>query len=434
MVAQQMLNNGTNGWVNGPISCDGWQQAQHAVYQLGCFIIVNGFLVPPTVGIYQALWLRVCLVLGLFCHVLWAGPALCWPDGLAWQLAAFLANVAHLVYLTYLTYPVTFDEDVQKVYEALFKPFNVSRQQFRVMLESGGDIYELDRTGHYATEGRTRTDRVLSLLISGRMRVTARGKFLHHIYPTQFLDSLEWQGCRSNCGPSTFQVTVTADMDCRYIQWQKKALDKFLRKEGFMRAVFETTVGKDITTKLYSINEEPESPSAPKTPRVARTSIRTAEQRLSVPEIAEICLPDDEEEDRGLLSHKWERAMSLDEESAGSFGMVGVGGGAAALRHAPGGTSQLTVPGSGSMVSLHSARSMVDIRASIASGRGADVTGRSSLTPGSAGDRSSRVNSLTSHTSEPMLTDSGSKRSSFQSDHGPFPAPDRGETHYVSSV
>ncbi|XP_038079122.1 popeye domain-containing protein 3-like [Patiria miniata] len=431
MEAQQMNRNDSNGWVNGPISCESWQQAQHAVYQLGCFIIANGFLVPPTVGIAQALWLRICLVLGLFCHVLWAGPALCWPDGLAWQLAAFFANVAHLVYLSYLSYPVSFDDDVQKVYQALFKPFNVSRQQFRVMLDSGGDIYELDRTGHYASEGRTRTDRVLSLLISGRMRVAANGRFLHHIYPTQFLDSLEWQGSRSNCGPSTFQVTVTADTDCRYIQWQKKALDKFLRKEGFIRAVFETTVGKDITTKLYSINEETVGPSAPKiTQRVNKSVAPAPAQRVSVPEIAEICLPDEQEEDRGLLSHKWERALSIDEESAA--GMV-VGGGGATQQNL-GGMSQLVVPRSGSVSSLHSVRSMVDIRASIASGRGADVAGRSSLTPGAAGDRSSRVSSMTSHTSEPMLVETGSKRSSFQSDHGPFPEPDRGETHYVSSV
>ena len=180
MDARMMTDNST-GWVNGPTSCVGWKQAQPAIYQLGCFIIINGLLVPPNVGVYQALWLRICLVIGLFCHVLWAGPALCWPDGLAWQLAALLANIVHLIYLSYLTYPVTFDEDVQKVYEALFKPLNVTRQQFRVLLNNaGGEIYELDRTGHYAVEGRTRTDRVLSLLISGRWvsyRLSGMGKW-----------------------------------------------------------------------------------------------------------------------------------------------------------------------------------------------------------------------------------------------------------------
>ncbi|XP_033635777.1 popeye domain-containing protein 3-like isoform X1 [Asterias rubens] len=414
--------NGT-GWVNGPTSCNGWTQSQPAVYQLGCFVIINGLLVPPNVGIYQALWLRICLVIGLFCHVLWAGPALCWPDGLAWELSALFANIGHLIYLSYLTYPVNFDDDVQKIYGALFKPFNVSRQQFRVLLDKGGEIYELDRTGHYAVEGRTRTDRVLSLLISGRMRVTASGGFLHNVYPSQFLDSLEWQSNRSvtsAAGPSSFQVTVTADVDCRYIQWQRKDLDKFLRKEAFMRAVFETTIGKDINTKLYSINEDNDKPVAPP-PSTQPTNKMTTLKQMSVPEIAEICLPDDEEEESGLLSHKWERALSLDDDA-------GIGG---PPLHTTGGMG-LTVPtGSGSTASLHSARSMVDIRASIASGRGADATRRSTL--GQA-ERPSRLNSMTSHTSEPMLEGS-SKRSSFQSDDGhQFLNPDQRETHYVSSV
>ena len=141
---------------------------QHSVYQLGSFIIINGFLVPPNVGIPQALWFRSTLVLGGFCHVLWAAPILCWPDAFGWNMACWFVNIAHLAYLIYLVYPTAFDDEIEKIFETHFKQFNITKKEFRKILDCDGEIYELDATGKYAVENKTRTDKQIAMLLSGR--------------------------------------------------------------------------------------------------------------------------------------------------------------------------------------------------------------------------------------------------------------------------
>ena len=85
---------------------------------------------------------------------------------------------------------------------------------------------------------------------------------------------------------------------------------------------------------------------------------------------------------QGLLSHKWERVISEDEDSSThgqqpqAASSAGLGGGGPLQ-------GRLSIPashdGTSSDVSVKSARSIVDVRASIASGRGAaEVGGRRS--------------------------------------------------------
>ena len=148
--------------------CDWLSPAESGIYQLGCFIFVNGFLVPPTVGLAQTVWLRSCLAIGSFCHILWAAPARCWPDAFGWNIGCFLLNVSHLLYVMYLVYPIQFDDDVEKIYTVMFQPFEIGKQKFRTLIDSHGECYELDSTGKYAVERSTPTGKQLALLVSGR--------------------------------------------------------------------------------------------------------------------------------------------------------------------------------------------------------------------------------------------------------------------------
>lgn len=141
-------------------------------------------------------------------------------------------------------------------------------------------------------------------------------------------------------------MTIIADTNCRYIQWKRSSLESFLRREPFIRTVFETYIGKDITNKLYAINESIDHPPLSQKP--------SQEQPILEP----LNLGS---EDVGLLLHKWERVNSDDDTSSPPVSPV--------LKNA------------GSWQSVHSDRSMVDIRASIASGRGADVDGKRTPTP-----------------------------------------------------
>lgn len=69
-------------------------------------------------------------------------------------------------------------------------------------------------------------------------------------------------------------MTITADIDCRYIQWRRRKLENFLRREPFLRSVFETTIGKDITKKLYGIDEPMEPPI---TARIEKETVEAGE-------------------------------------------------------------------------------------------------------------------------------------------------------------
>ncbi|XP_071506766.1 popeye domain-containing protein 3-like [Diadema antillarum] len=372
----------------GAGGCSEAMMAQHSIYQLGSFVIAVGFLVPPNVGLAQALWLRSTLVIGGFCHVLWAAPVLCWPDALGWNMACLFLNMLHLAYLIYLVYPITFEDEIEKVYETHFKPFNITKKEFKKVLECDGEIYELDATGRYALENKTRTDRQIAMLLAGRMVVSAGGQFLHYVHPTQFLDSPEWEASHSG-QKSKFQVTITADTDCRYIQWRRRKLDNFLRREPFLRSVFETTIGKDITKKLYGIDDPMEQPTATRTDKNP-----TSENEVGNSSGVDTSLDAADADSQGLLSHKWERVISEDDDSSthgqqqtlGGPG-TGIGGGGGPLQ------GRLSIPashdGTSSDVSVKSARSIVDIRASIASGRGAADVGSRRSRVGSSPDSQS---------------------------------------------
>ncbi|XP_072035911.1 popeye domain-containing protein 3-like [Amphiura filiformis] len=343
---------------SGPFSeslsdCNWLSPAESGIYQLGCFIFVNGFLAPPTAGLAQTVWLRSCLAIGSFCHILWAAPARCWPDAFGWNIGCFLLNISHLIYVVYLVYPIRFDDDIEKIYSNMFQPFEIGKQKFRTLLESHGAIYELDATGKYAVERITPTGKQMALLVSGRMRVTVGGRFLHHIYPGQFIDSPEWQSAIQDERSTLFQVTIISDTNCRYIQWKRSSLESFLRREPFFRTVFESYVGKDITNKLYAVNDSLDGPSPPP----QSPSSNSQDQPILEP----LNLGSED----ALLLHKWERVNSDDEFSSAPASPV--------LKEA------------GSWYSVHSDRSMVDIRASIASGRGADVTGQKTPRPSSEG-------------------------------------------------
>nr|XP_054753844.1 popeye domain-containing protein 3-like [Lytechinus pictus] len=389
-----MQNNGSDPVIDPDAGCDDMFLPQHSVYQLGSFIIFNGFLVPPNVGIAQALWLRSALVIGGICYVLWSGAVLCWPDAFGWNMASLFINLAHLLYLIYLVYPTNFEEEIEKVYETHFKPFNITKKEFKKILDCDGEIYELDATGRYAMENKSRTDRQIAMLLTGRMIVSAGGQFLHYIHPTQFLDSPEWEAS-SDGTKSKFQVTITADVDCRYIQWRRRKLENFLRREPFLRSVFETTIGKDITKKLYGIDEPMEQPITPA--RIDKEAVEASENDVAQSSGADPVLETGDNDSQELLRHKWERVVSEDDDSSTHQHPGGqVREGAGLGSGGPGGPLQgrLSIPashdGTSSDVSVKSARSIVDIRASIASGRGAaDFGSRRSQRLGSSPDAQS---------------------------------------------
>ncbi|XP_022254969.1 uncharacterized protein LOC106470633, partial [Limulus polyphemus] len=109
-----------------------------------------------------------------------------------------------------------------------------------------------------------RNKKLCEILIFCRMKATCEDILLHYLHPNEFVDSPEWEGCSLDSG-KLYQVTLTAVEPCRYICWPRRDLEQFLNVNPFMRVILHNLIGKDITKKLYSLNEfhQPSERQAP---------------------------------------------------------------------------------------------------------------------------------------------------------------------------
>lgn len=88
-----------------------------------------------------------------------------------------------------------------------------------------------------------------------RLKVTCDGTDLHCIRAYQFVDSPEWEAMHENID-DVFQVTIRAEETSTYICWTRLKLLRVLRHRPLLKVVLNTLIGKDITSKLYALNEQ----------------------------------------------------------------------------------------------------------------------------------------------------------------------------------
>ncbi|KTF79004.1 hypothetical protein cypCar_00049026 [Cyprinus carpio] len=187
-------NNFTAQTLEYPV-CSEWKEnPEGSVFHLAHILLVLGFMGGS--GFYGLLYMFSFLTLGFFCYSIWAWSDPCTTDSFSWTFALFAFCLAQVVHGSYRLRSVTFDKEFQDLYDYMFKKLGVSLTHFGKIVECcEGDIYTIDKDHCFAVEGKTSIDK-LSVLISGRIRVTLNGEFLHHIYPFQFLDSPEWDSLR----------------------------------------------------------------------------------------------------------------------------------------------------------------------------------------------------------------------------------------------
>lgn len=53
-----------------------------------------------------------------------------------------------------------------------------------------------------------------------------------------------------------FQVTLTAEEDCRYVSWRRRRLFSLMSKERYVCRLFAVMLGYDIAEKLYNLNNK----------------------------------------------------------------------------------------------------------------------------------------------------------------------------------
>lgn len=233
--------------------CDYWKNPQHILFQLAniCFVIGYSSTCSKKGVVFMHCW----LIIGFILFSAWAWNVICAPDIFTWSFSFMLMNLAQVVHLLYQLRPVKFDPELEEVYHALFEPFKITRLQFKKMVSLDfAQIMSLHAGEAYAVQNLTRTDR-LGLLLSGKVNVLSDNQFLHAILPCEFLDSPEFESSRNTVNDK-FRVSIVAASTCRYLYWQRSALEYLFVKDTYIGTVLTTLIAKDITTKLYAMNNK----------------------------------------------------------------------------------------------------------------------------------------------------------------------------------
>ncbi|CAN8018909.1 unnamed protein product [Ixodes persulcatus] len=237
----------------GDTTCDVWKQPQHVLFQLAntCFCI--SYLAPN--GRYGNLFLHSLLILGFLLNSTWAWNVICAPDMFSWSFSFMILNMGQTLLLLYTMRQVKFPRELEDIYVLMFQPLQVPRLLFKKLVSlEYAQIMNLHAGEAYAMQNLTKTDR-LGLLIAGKVSVLTDHLFLHYIFPRQFLDSPEFESTRSGVDDK-FKVSILAVTPCRYLFWHRSNLEYLLIKEPQLATVLSLLIARDITSKLYSMNEK----------------------------------------------------------------------------------------------------------------------------------------------------------------------------------
>ncbi|CAI9532702.1 unnamed protein product [Staurois parvus] len=234
--------------------CVGWKTyMEGALYHLACLIfllaVMGGSGILGCIYVFGVMAVSFCLM------ALWGYLFVCGVDIVTWNGILMVLCLVQIGHLIYRLHRESYGEDYDALYQTLYQPMQVPLDVFKEIAHcSGMEVHSLSADQSYALEGKTPIDR-LSLLISGRVKVSLDGQFLHYIFPYQFLDSPEWESLRPS-EEGTFQVTLTAEMDSTYISWPRKKLYLLLAKEKYISRLFSSLLGFDISQKLYALNDK----------------------------------------------------------------------------------------------------------------------------------------------------------------------------------
>ncbi|XP_048768781.1 popeye domain-containing protein 3-like [Ostrea edulis] len=234
-----------------PVTCH-WVSPQHYLFQVANGVLLGALTCPA--GKHGTLIMHSCFILGFLLLSIWSWVILCAPDYFSWNFSFMVVNAVQTLVILYNIRPVKFCDDLEDVYVTLFQPFRVPRHLYRKLMSPEyctlGTLHEGEV---YASQGISKIDR-LGLLIAGRMVVYSHHQQLHHIKAKEFIDSPEFES--AICGDEKYQVSILATSPARYIFWQRSGLEYLLIKEPYLASLLRTVLGRDITNKLYALNDK----------------------------------------------------------------------------------------------------------------------------------------------------------------------------------
>ncbi|XP_018430385.1 PREDICTED: popeye domain-containing protein 2 [Nanorana parkeri] len=221
--------------------CVGWKtNMERGIYHLACIVFLLAYMGGS--GILGCIYIFGLMAAAFLCLAMWGGLFVCGLDIVTWNIILIVLCLVQIGHLIYRLHRESYGEDYDILYQTLYQPMKVPLDVFKEIAHcSGMEVHSLSADQSYALEGKTPIDR-LSLLISGRVKVSLDGQFLHYIFPYQFLDSPEWESLRPS-EEGTFQVTLTAETDSTYISWPRKKLYLLLAKEKYIGRLFSALLG-----------------------------------------------------------------------------------------------------------------------------------------------------------------------------------------------
>ncbi|KAK9503265.1 hypothetical protein O3M35_011873 [Rhynocoris fuscipes] len=232
--------------------CGEWEPAQHNLFQLSNLFFAAAFLVPRSYK-QGLIILRALLTAGFFVQAVWSGVNVCSGDIVIWSTVLGILNLVHTLALFIRLFPPSLSPELQELYVRMFSPLKVSRKHFKELTREAS-VLMLDAGDAYAIEEVTNADERLSILLKGKLKVTCDSIHLHYISSYQFIDSPEWEAGHVT-SDELFQVTITAEEESLYLCWPKLKLARVLRHRPTLKIVLSNLIGKDITQKLYWLNE-----------------------------------------------------------------------------------------------------------------------------------------------------------------------------------
>lgn len=240
----------TTGGMEKKLSCQ-WETAQHGLFQFSNMCFLSAFIIPRH---YKSgiLLFRILLCLSFLVTAIWAGVHFCALDWFIWSSGLAVTNGVHVIVLSFKFLPPALSLELTELYIRMFKPLKVSKKHFKELTKEAC-LLRFAPGETYAVEKVTAADERLSILLKGRFKVSCNDTFLHSVSSYQFLDSPEWQ---ANAEGVKFQVTITADEDCLCLTWYRLKLDRVLRHRPQVKFILNNLIGKDITHKMYSLNEQ----------------------------------------------------------------------------------------------------------------------------------------------------------------------------------
>ncbi|XP_058603422.1 blood vessel epicardial substance isoform X2 [Onychostoma macrolepis] len=209
--------------------CQDWEQSHHLLFHLANLSLGLGFLIPTTIALHM-IFLRLLLMTGCSLFIAWATLYRCALDVMVWNVVFLLVNFMHFFFLLYKRRPIKIDRELKSLYKRMFEPLHVREALFQRLTGQFCTIQTLKKGQVYAAEDKTSVDERLSILLK------------------------EFRSTQLNRG-ERFQVTISAEENCKLLCWSRERLTYFLESESFLNEVFRYLIGKDITNKLYSLND-----------------------------------------------------------------------------------------------------------------------------------------------------------------------------------